>query len=116
MRILYKLLTMEEWSVLNSQGYFVGSEVDLKDGFIHFSYSDQLNETARKHFAGRGNLVLVAVSPAGLEGSLREEVSRGGELFPHLYGMFCTGNIVQAQEIILDGDGFPVLGVLPDQL
>lgn len=116
MRILYKLLSAEEWSALNREGRFDGSEVDLKDGFIHFSYSDQLHETARKHFAGRGNLVLVAVSPAGLEGDLRDEVSRGGQLFPHLYGTFCTENIVQSQEITLDDNGFPVLGVLRDQL
>lgn len=116
MRILYKLLTSDEWVQMQRDGHFGGSEADLQDGFIHFSYSDQLQETARKHFRGRGNLVLLAVSPVGLEEQLRDEVSRGGALFPHLYGMFYTENIVWSQEIAPDGGEFPVIGVVPDHL
>lgn len=116
MRLLYKLLTPPEWDQLQRDGHFAGAEVDLRDGFIHFSYSDQLHETARKHFAGRGNLVLAAVSPTGLEDQLRDEVSRGGALFPHLYGMFYTGNIVWSQKIVPDDNGIPVIGVVPDRI
>ena len=43
-------------------------------------------ETAAKHFAGAADLVLVAVDADALGGALKWEPSRGGALFPHLYG------------------------------
>jgi uncharacterized protein (DUF952 family) len=43
-------------------------------------------ETAEKHFAGVRDLVLVAVDATSLGSALRYEPSRGGDLFPHLYG------------------------------
>jgi uncharacterized protein (DUF952 family) len=116
MRVLYKLLLANEWERFQKDGRFTGSKVDLRDGFIHFSYADQLAETARKHFAGCENLVLVAVSPRGLEGQLRDEVSRGGALFPHLYTAIFTENIIWTREIALDASGIPALGAVEDQL
>ena len=59
--------------------------MDRRDGFIHFSTAAQVEETARRHFAGRTDLLLVAVDVDGLD--IRWEPSRGGELFPHLYGV-----------------------------
>jgi uncharacterized protein (DUF952 family) len=116
MRILYKLLHTDEWKQFQKDGRFMGSAVDLRDGFIHFSYADQLCETARKHFSGYENLVLLAVSPRGLEGQLRDEISRGGALFPHLYSAIFTENIIWTRKIELNASGIPVLGVLADQL
>lgn len=116
MRILYKLLRSEEWKQFQKDGRFLGSAVDLTDGFIHFSYSDQVEQTARKHFSACENLVLLAVSPRGLEGQLRKETSRGGALFPHLYNAIFTENIIWTRKIDLDSSGIPVLGVLQDQL
>ena len=34
---------------------------DLADGFIHFSTAAQMKVTAAKHFAGHGNLMLLAL-------------------------------------------------------
>ena len=93
---IYKVCPAAEWHAAVAAGVFRGSAVDLRDGFIHFSTSAQLDETLRRHFAGQENLVLVEVDPADLgafaAGSpgggpyLRWEPSRGGDLFPHLYG------------------------------
>ena len=60
--------------------------VDARDGFIHFSTAAQVGETAAKHFAGGADLVLLAVDADALGRALKWEVSRGGDLFPHLYG------------------------------
>ena len=45
-----------------------------------------LAETLRLHFAGQSGLVLLAVRSADLGDALIWEASRGGALFPHLYG------------------------------
>ena len=60
--------------------------MDLADGFIHFSTAEQVRETAARHFAGQDGLLLVAIDDAKLGPALKYEVSRGGALFPHLYG------------------------------
>lgn len=83
--MIYKLLRPAEWKALDESGSFAGSPVDHKDGYIHFSTARQAAETARRHFA-EGDVVLAEVHPAKLEKAPVWEPSRGGELFPHLYG------------------------------
>src|SRR5262245_46823920 len=86
MTVIYKICDREEWEKALIDGAFLGSAVDLRDGFIHFSAAPQLRETARRHFAGRSDLVLIAVEADTLGQGLRWEKSRGGDVFPHLYG------------------------------
>lgn len=86
MRILYKIITGAEWRAAVAKGAFEGSAVDLKDGFIHLSTTRQMRETAARHFAGQDGLVLVGFREEDLP-NLRWEPSRGGDLFPHVYGV-----------------------------
>ena len=85
MATIYKICDREEWEKALIDGVFRGSAVDLRDGFIHFSTARQLRETARRHFAHRSGLVLLAVEAETLGLALKWEKSRGGDLFPHLY-------------------------------
>ena len=55
-------------------------------GYIHLSTAAQLDETLRKHFPGQDDLVIAAIDLTALGGTLRWEVSRGGQLFPHVHG------------------------------
>ena len=84
--LIYKVCPAREWNEAVVVSAFRGSAVDVRDGFIHFSTSAQLPETLRRHFAGQQHLVVVAVDPRELGAALRWEPSRGGDLFPHLYG------------------------------
>jgi uncharacterized protein (DUF952 family) len=93
-------------------GAFAGSAVDLADGYIHFSAAGQARETARRHFAGQADLVVLAVDAASLGADLRWEPSRGGDLFPHLYGALSSGQVIDARPAPLDADGVPDLGFL----
>jgi uncharacterized protein (DUF952 family) len=89
MRFLYKILSAEEWSDAVASGQFDGSAVDHADGFIHLSDGNQVRETAARHFKDRQGLVLVAFPDDRLSG-LKWEPSRGGALFPHVYGSIPT--------------------------
>lgn len=82
---IYKLVDQGEWSAARASGAYEGSDVDRADGYIHMSTAAQLAETARRHYADREGLVLVAIDPTALGDALRWEPSRGGDLFPHLY-------------------------------
>ena len=83
---IYKITPRTLWREAEAAGRFVGAPVDRADGFIHFSTALQVRETAARHFAGQDDLVLVAVDEARLGPALKYEPSRGGALFPHLYG------------------------------
>jgi len=113
--LIYKILTGGQWSDLERLGQIAGAPVDLADGFVHFSTAAQLAETAAKHFAGLGDLVLVAVKPKALGAALKWEPSRGGALFPHLYGPLRRGDVAWVRPLPLGPDGthqFPA-GVTP---
>jgi uncharacterized protein (DUF952 family) len=100
--VIYKLLTTAQWRAAEAAGEFRGSEVDLADGFVHFSAGEQVVETARRYFTGVPDLTLLAVDPDPLGDALRWEPSRGGALFPHLYAPLPVTAVVAA--VALDGD------------
>ena len=106
---IYKLLTRPEWLAASDAGVFTGSPVDLADGFIHFSTAAQAPETGRKYFSGVEGLVAVAFEAETLGDGLKWEPSRGGDLFPHLYGPLPTALAVEAMPVELDEQGVPVL-------
>ena len=81
---IYKILSRAEWAQAQAAGVFAGSAVDHADGFIHFSTAAQAPETARRHFAGQSDLVVLAIEADDLGAALVWEPSRGGDLFPHL--------------------------------
>lgn len=82
----FKILTAAQWATFEAGGVFYGAPVDLADGYIHLSSAEQLEETLAKHFAGQCDLVIAEVDLAMLGDAVRWEPSRGGALFPHLYG------------------------------
>ncbi|TDC40240.1 DUF952 domain-containing protein [Micromonospora sp. 15K316] len=100
--MIYKLLPTTEWDDARAAGHLVGTAVDHQDGFIHLSGHDQVVETVRRHFAGATGLTLLTVDPARLGDRLRWESSRGGELFPHLYGPLPVAAVVEAQALPAD--------------
>jgi uncharacterized protein (DUF952 family) len=85
-KTIYKICDAAAWQAAERLGKFAGGPIDLADGYIHFSTADQVEETATRHFAGQRDLVLVAVATDFLGPALKWEPSRGGALFPHLYG------------------------------
>ncbi|MBS0362740.1 MAG: DUF952 domain-containing protein [Proteobacteria bacterium] len=109
---IYKILSRAEWAAAKAAGRFEGSAVDLKDGFIHFSTAGQAAETARRHFAGQSDLVFLEIEADDLGADLRWEPSRGGDLFPHLYGPLDAGLVRTVTEAPLGADGVPQLGGL----
>jgi uncharacterized protein (DUF952 family) len=103
-KTIYKICDTAAWRAAESRE-FAGAPVDLADGYIHFSTADQVEETAAKHFAGQRDLVLVAVAADALGSALKWESSRGGALFPHLYGKLPLHVVRWAKPLPLGPDG-----------
>ena len=84
--VAYKILTSLEWEEFQRDQIFHGSQVDVADGYIHLSTAEQLEETLQKHYSGQSNLTIATVDLTVLGNNVRWEASRGGQLFPHIYG------------------------------
>ncbi|GJE45261.1 DUF952 domain-containing protein [Methylobacterium soli] len=105
MPLIYKICPRALWREAEEAGRFDGAPVDHADGFIHFSTAAQAAKTAARHFAGAQDLLLVSVEAEALGGALRYEPSRGGDLFPHLYGPLPLSAVRAVAELPLGPDG-----------
>lgn len=114
MTLIYKILPDALWREAQSAGVFHGSEIDLRDGFIHFSTAGQAAETAAKHFAGQRDLVLLEIEAEALGDALKWEPSRGGALFPHLYAPLAVTQVRRAAPLPLGADGRHEFPDLPE--
>ena len=103
MQVLYKIVSRQIWEEAEKLGVFVGAGIDVKDGYIHLSTAAQARETARLHFAGQTDLLLVAVAEASVAQNLKWEPSRGGQLFPHVYGALDPAKVLWAKPCAWNG-------------
>ncbi|MEP6918187.1 MAG: DUF952 domain-containing protein [Acidobacteriota bacterium] len=102
-RMIYKIMSTAEWTDAQRSRVFLGSAADRLDGFIHLSDVSQVRQTAARYFAGQDGLRLVSVSPDTLD--IRWEPSRGGALFPHLYGPLPLSAVRAVHVLRLDAAG-----------
>jgi uncharacterized protein (DUF952 family) len=107
--LIFHMCRQDEWEDARSRGAYAGSSQDRQDGFIHFSTAEQLPGSARKHRAGQPDIVLLAVDPAPLGDALKWEPSRGGALFPHLYGSLPVSAVRWTKDLSLGADGIHIL-------
>jgi uncharacterized protein (DUF952 family) len=109
---IYQMAREDEWAAAQADGAYPGGALDRSDGVIHVSNATQIGESAAKHRAGQTGLVLLAVVPDALGEALRWEESRGGALFPHLYGTLPVAAVLWTMPLPLGADGrhvFPPL-------
>ncbi|WP_020593166.1 DUF952 domain-containing protein [Kiloniella laminariae] len=102
---IYHVCKATEWQEVIDAGVYSGSSQDRADGFIHFSSGRQLRLSVAKHRAGQDNLVLLEVDSALLGEKLVWEESRGGQLFPHLYGALPLSAVHRNGPVRLGPDG-----------
>jgi uncharacterized protein (DUF952 family) len=110
--IAFKILTADQMVALEA-GSFVGAPIDVADGYIHLSTAAQLRETVDKHFAGQSDLHIAEVDLDALGDQVRWEISRGDQLFPHLYGRLTLDSVVAYGPLERDEGGsirLPVAG------
>lgn len=107
--VAWKILTLADWQQTLAEGHYEGSPVDLADGFIHLSAADQLEATAARHYAGQTGLMLVEVDLTALTDDVVWEPSRGGALFPHIYGVLPLSATRNPRPLSVDADGRMIL-------
>jgi uncharacterized protein (DUF952 family) len=99
------VMSAAELQQMRRDGVFHGSPADVVDGYIHLSCGSQVAATLDKHFSGVDGLMLAAVDLSALGDTVRCEPSRGGQLFPHIYGLLPVGAVVSVATLERAPDG-----------
>ena len=105
MSLIYKICTAAAPQEATRNGHFEGSADDLCDGFIHSSDGSQVVGTLARYFAGQRDLVILAVDSDRVGERLRWQPSRGGDLFPHVYGSLALDHVMWVEALPLQEDG-----------
>lgn len=77
-KIYFKILLKEEFEEFQKDKEFRGTSLDLKDGFLHLSYKEQVQGTISLFFKGVKELYLLKIDPKGYTVKLENG-------FPHFY-------------------------------
>src|SRR5690606_28091496 len=101
----YKVCQQALFEASMAADRFLGAPIDASDGYIHFSTAEQLRETLQLYFAGQADLTLFSVRCATLGDRLVWEPSRGGALFPHVYGELPMSEVADRAVIAVAEDG-----------
>ena len=102
---IFKILTAEHWTNAQELDFVPPMEVDLADGYMHFSTARQLGKTLELYFAGQNDVVVLAIDSQNIAHKLKWEPSRGGDLFPHLYGRLDKSEIVWHETLNVSPSG-----------
>ena len=103
--VILHIATQGDWQRAQGTGVYRCASLE-HEGFIHCSTVDQLLIPANERFAGRTDLVLLCIDPAGLTAGLRyEDCYQTGMKFPHVYGVIEVSVVVAVLEFAPRDDG-----------
>lgn len=85
--LIFHICAATDWQAAQQAGVYRGSAQARADGFLHLSTAETLAGSLAKHYPDPTGFVILTVRLAALRDvDLRWEPSRGGLLFPHIYG------------------------------
>ena len=105
---VYKICTKSEWNTAKENKIFKGTDLDLKDGFIHFSDKNQVKQTLNKFYNNQSNLIILKVDALKLKNLVYEQ-SSDGNIFPHLYSDLDLKFVIEDYSIDLKDNGSHIL-------
>ncbi|OYU51971.1 MAG: hypothetical protein CFE27_08905 [Alphaproteobacteria bacterium PA1] len=103
--LAYKIETSSAWAKAQSAGVYTGSALDVADGFIHLSARNQVRATLTMWFKDQPDLILATIDLTQLGDTVVWEASRGGALFPHIYGPIPMSVVQEVIALPLLADG-----------
>lgn len=91
---IFKILTLLQWEDFQKNGVFHGSDIDIKDGFIHLSFENQWQSIWDKFF-NKAEIYLVALHNLDTKLLKIEANKPGGAEYPHYYSECLTRENIQ---------------------
>ena len=72
---VYKILSIEEWDKAQKSG-FINTDLDIKDGFIHFSTASQLATSLELYFSNHKEVILILPNMKKIGANLKYESTK----------------------------------------
>jgi len=93
--IVYKIFTIDEYNNFEQTKIFSGTNLDLKDGYIHMSKNmDQVNRVIDKYYKNIP-IVLAELNLNSMKNVKFEQISNG-DTYPHLYDILKFSYLIKS--------------------
>lgn len=94
-QVIYHLTTVEEWEDAQDKGSYEPPSFK-REGFIHCSTEEQLEDVIQRHFKKQENLVKLVIDPSKLLEKLQYDHDKQlNQQFPHIYGPLNIEAVIQ---------------------
>ena len=108
---VYKILSIEEWNKAQKSG-FINTNLDIKDGFIHFSTASQLATSLELYFSNHQEVILLLPNMKKIKANLKYEStkpdSKRNGFFAHLYSDLSAEDIAKSWLIKREAFKLPI--------
>ncbi len=94
---IFHVAIPEEWENADDELYYSAGSLKT-EGFIHCSFSDQLEGVIERYFKGRGRILVLRIVTENLDSPLVVEPSTGREPYPHIYGPLLRTAVAEVSE------------------
>ena len=110
MALIYHLTYKDAWESARPTGEYAAPSL-AEEGFIHCSKDiPQLLKVAARLYPGEPGLMVLDVDLDKLAAPLKNEPSRSGEIYPHIYGILNVDAVVQERPLEVNAEGMHYLG------
>jgi len=105
MALIFHLTYKDAWEAARPAGEYAAPSL-AEEGFIHCSKDiPQLLKVAGRLYPGETGLLVLDVDLERLTSPLKNEPSRSGEIYPHIYGILNADAVVGERVLEVDADG-----------
>ena len=82
---IFKFFHRDDWQSFDNGGVFHVSDDDRRGGFIPLSNTERVHGTLGKDFTDTKTVIPVYLHGSGSDDEPKQELSCGGEQFPHIH-------------------------------
>ena len=94
---IYHIVLPDDWAAFDTDLYRAKSLET--EGFIHCSFSDQLNGVIQRYYSREPQVVVLEIETDSLMSRVLNEPSTGSEIYPHIYGPINREAIVSVKHM-----------------
>lgn len=98
---IYHVISQIDWNEISESEFYAPDSL-TSEGFIHFSYKDQIPGVIERYYKDQSNLLVIKVEVNKLKSNLLLEKVPDTGLFPHLYGKLNLDSVIGVYQILIN--------------
>lgn len=98
---IYHVISQIDWNGISESEFYAPDSL-TSEGFIHFSYKDQIPGVIERYYKDQSNLLVIKVEVNKLKSNLLLEKVPDTGLFPHLYGKLNLDSVIGVYQILIN--------------